>query len=195
MDRSRSSRSGGPSRRRRNRRAVLRWCGLLGLSGLAGCTRDVGEQFPPNEKAPVSELRPDLPVAERTDVLEAGITELSSQSIGDEEALTRALEEHGVTIESTERVLDALELEYVADRSRERGPLYGIGRIAGAYAALVESGYDARVLEITVLQPTGSAYGVAEVETKYAKRYNAGRLSAKEYGELIAGSIESERRA
>ena len=151
-------------------------------------------ELPPNEKAPVSEWRPDLLVTERTELLARGITALSTQQIAGQAAFKTELENHGVTIVSSKRVHDVLEIKHVANRSRERGPLYGIGRIAGAYAALVETGYDARLLKVTVLQPTGSAYGVAEIETKYAKQYNNRVLSAKEYGELVADSLKSERR-
>ena len=174
---------------------MLRWCGLVGLSGVAGCTRNVGEELPPNEKVAVSKWRPDLPVTEKTDVLKAGITALSTEPIADEAAFEATLAGHDVTIASTERVLDILKATYVADRSWERGVLSDIGRIAGAYAALVDAGYDARRLELTVRQPTGSAYGAATIESKDAKRYNDGGLSASEYGELIAQSLESKRRA
>lgn len=172
---------------------ALRWVVALGASSLAGCTADIGKELPTNEKVPLAEQVPDLPVEERTERLGAAITTLAGADIADEAEFVAALEAEGIAVESLEMTYGVLELEYLAEAPRSEGVLREIGSIAGAYAALIDTGHDATTLEMTIVDRSSSTYGVAEATTKDAKRYNAGDLSGKEYGELVAGSIGSKR--
>lgn len=166
---------------------------LAGVASLSGCIEEIGEEFPPNTKTPASELTPELPVTEKTDVMEDGITALDGEEIDDPEAFRSVIEEYGIEVEHVEEEVGALTIEFISSRRVEEGKLHGIGPIAGAYAALIDSGYEAEFLEITILDPESSSFGAAEIDTELTRRYNAGELTVKEYGELVAGTIESKR--
>ena len=176
-----------------SRRTLLRWGAVLGLSTLAGCTEEIGREFPPNKKAPLSEIVPEIPVKKRTTVLEMGITGLDTEAITTEEEFTTTLEAAGIEIESLSKTYDVLKLEYTTQRSQDEGVLHELGPIAGAYAALVDAGYTATALDVTIAHTDSSTVGFVEVSTENAARYNAGEYSAAEYGELVASSIKSKR--
>lgn len=172
---------------------MLRWGAVLGLSALAGCTEEIGQEFPPNKEIPLSEMIPDLPVKEQTEVLEAGITAFANTDIASEDEFVAALEAEDIAVESLDTAPDVLTLEYTTQRTQNEGVLYELGLIAGAYAALVAAGHGAPVLDIAIADKRSSTYGVAEIAAEDAKRYNAGGYSATEYGELVASSIKSKR--
>lgn len=176
-----------------SRRRLLGVGGVVGLSFLAGCTREEVEEFPENTKWPLSEVSPELPVRERSEVLEAAILSMTDADIETVEAFTSALEANELDIESAEEVRDVLSLEYTTTVRSDTGILHEIGTVAGAYAVLVESGYDAYALAITIHPTEASSYGSATVETRVSKRFNAGELSAAEYGELVTKTLESTR--
>lgn len=177
-----------------SRRSLLqRGTALAGAVALAGCTEDVGEELLPNEHWPVADLLPELPVHQRTDTLEVGIEELSTVEIEDVDGFATALEERGIALESVEEATETLRVEYVETDPERRGVLQVVARVAGAYAALVDAGFEARALELTFLESDGSAIGVAEIATDWAVEFNEGEISAGEYGELVAGTIESKR--
>lgn len=176
------------------RRLLRRGCvGLTATTALAGCTEEIGEELPPTEKEPVSERVPDLPVTERTEVLEEGIAAFEDVEVADTDAFEEELDRYGVAIESVEEELEVLTVEYVEQDRRDAGVLHDVGPIAGAYASLLEAEYDAEAAEITILDPDSTTFGAAEIETPIAERYNRDELTAKEYGELVAGTIETRR--
>lgn len=177
------------------RRPLLRR-GALALAGavaLAGCTEDVGEELPGNEHRPVADLVPDLPVRERSDVLEDGIEALADADVAGVGDFLMVLEERGVEFEAVEEVVELLHLEYRASALERRGTLDVVAAVAGAFAALVAGGFEGRGLELVFAEADGSTVGVLEVATEWASDYNAGELSTGEYGELVEGSIESRR--
>lgn len=178
-----------------SRRSLLRRGGaaLAGSLALAGCTEDVGEELPANEHWPVADRLPDLPVQERSDVLEAGIEAFADADVDDVDGFVAVLEERGHEFESVEAVVELLHLEYAAASLARRGTFEVTGAVAGAYAALVDGGFEARGLELVFAEPDGSTVGVVEIATEWALEYNEGALSAAAYGELVAGSIESRR--
>jgi hypothetical protein len=163
------------------------------MSTLSGCVDEIGEELPTNTKTPVSELVPELPVRERIEVLEEGITALADEEISDLEGFAAALEAHGVNVEEMAEELEVVTVEFVSSRRVDAGKLHGIGPIAGAFAALIGSGFETTALEITILDPASTSFGAATAETVWAERYNAGGLTAREYGELVADTIESKR--
>ncbi|MEM4780802.1 MAG: hypothetical protein QXG03_04470 [Halalkalicoccus sp.] len=178
-----------------SRRAVLsRAAGALAITGgLAGCDEEVGEQFPPNRKWPTSEYTLSLPVTERSDVLVSGIEAFADEEIADESGFADALESHGIPVETVERELDALTMEYETTDLGSGGKLHDVGLIAGAYARLIASGYETAFLEMTILDDESTSFGVAEVDTEWARKYDAGEYTAAEYGELVAATVESKR--
>lgn len=175
------------------RRGLLRVAGIAGASLLAGCTEDVGEEFPPNHEWPVSGYLPDLPVEERSALVAEHVERTASADIRRAEDLYEGFDDYDLEIESVERDRDVLNVEYTSTEQRSRGDLHCVAALAGAYAALVDAGYDAAALSISILDSAPSSYGVATVETEWAERYNAGELSAPEYGERVTGTIESKR--
>ncbi|WP_436343528.1 twin-arginine translocation signal domain-containing protein [Natronorubrum sp. FCH18a] len=175
------------------RRRFLQASAVAATVGLAGCIEEMGTEFPPNEEWPVSERVPDLPVRERADVLEERIPELASAEIDDPEKLASTLEEYDLVVESIERERDVLTIEYVNTDRHDEGNLHDVALIAGGYAALVDAGYDAVALGATILDDAPASYGSATVETAWTTAYNSGELTAAEYGELVVGTIESQR--
>lgn len=121
------------------------------------------------------------------------IEELAAAPIDDLDGFLAELEARSVPFEAVSEVADQLHLEYaVADPERE-GILEVVGPVAGAYASLVDGGFEARALELVAFEADGATFGSVEVSTAWAEAYLAGRLTAGEYGELVAGTIESAR--
>lgn len=176
-----------------SRRRLLQAGSIVGIGLLSGCTEDIGQEFPPNRKWPTAELTPSLPVEERTDVLEERIEAMADAEITDEDEFAAAFDGYELAVESVERERDVLTIEYVNTELHDEGNLHHVAPVAGGYAALIESGYDAEALEITVLDEAPASFGSATVETTWVERYNAGDLTAAEYGELVASTIESSR--
>lgn len=187
---------GLPSRRDEtslSRRRYLRLGGLVGLTSLSGCTRDVVEEFPQNTKWPLSETVPELPVHERSEVLEEGVLSMSDVDVQTVDDFTSALKEEGIDVRAVEETHEVLSVEYVSQVSASEGTYHDIATIAGVYAVLVENGYDVYALALTIHPEDASSYGSWTVKTRVAKRYNAGELTAAEYGELVATTLESTR--
>ncbi|MFC4988304.1 hypothetical protein [Saliphagus infecundisoli] len=176
-----------------SRRRLLALAGAAASTALAGCTADVGEEFPPNTKTPVSAWLPDLPVTKPTDVVADGIEATADREIVDEDDLAAVLEARDLEIHTIERTADVLTVEYVSGELYEEGILHGIGPIAGAYAALVGAGEDSEFLEITILDTAPESFGTAEVEAAWAERFDRGTYSVDEYAELVVAGIESRR--
>ncbi|WP_435552578.1 hypothetical protein [Natrinema sp. CGMCC1.2065] len=179
--------------RTRTRRRFLRAGTVAATAALAGCIEEMGTEFPTNEKWPISEYVPSLPVAERSAILEERIPELAGADITDPEGLGSALEEYDVAVESIERERDVLTLEYVNTDRHDEGNVHDVALLAGGYAALIETGYDAVALGATILDDAPASYGSATVETPHAEAYVADELTAAEYGELVVSTIESQR--
>lgn len=172
---------------------MLRVGGLVGIASLSGCTRDVAEEFPKNTKWPLSETVPDLPVLERSDVLAEGIQRTSDANVETTETFTATLKEEGIEVRAAERVRDVLSVEYDSRVQFDEGAYHNVGIVAGAYASLVEHGYDAYALALTIHPVDASSYGSWTVDTRLARRYNAGELTASEYGELVSKTLETSR--
>lgn len=182
----------GGSARSRTRRGLLRGAGAAGAFLLAGCTEDVGKEFPPNHEWPVSEHLPELPVEERSTMMADRIEETADSDVEEPGDIEGVLPDD-LSVETVEEERDVLHVEYRSAERRASGIVHHVGSLAGAYASLVESGYDAVALSIAVLDDAPSSYGVATVETPWAEEYNAGELTAEEYGEHVSGTIESKR--
>lgn len=178
-----------------DRRTLLGRCfGVAVATGLlAGCTDDVGEELPSNEHWPSAELRPDLPVHERSDRLESGIEEFSAVAIADVEGFVAELEGRDIAFETVYEVVELLHVEHVLPAPERRGTLPVAALVAGAYASLVHGGFPGRGLELVFLTGDGTTVGSLEIATEWAVAYNEGALSAAEYGELVASTIESKR--
>ena len=178
---------------RTTRRRLLQAGAIAATVGLAGCIEEMGREFPENEEWPVAELVPELPVRERTEIVEERISELATADIADPDDLVSTLDEYDLAVEKVERVRDVLTVEYVNTDRYDEGNLHDVGLLAGGYAALVDNGYDAAAFGVTILDDAPASFGSAEIETPWAEAYNAGELTAAEYGELVAGTIESQR--
>lgn len=176
-----------------SRRRVL--SGLAGACAalLAGCTEDVGEELPPNIAYPVSRYRPELPVEERLAVMAERVEAAADADVEDLETFAAALEGYALELHSVEQRRDVLVVEYENLDPYGEGNVHDVGLIAGAYAAFVEGGFDGAAAEVTILDAAPATYGVAEVETRWATGYNDGQLTAEEYAELVAGTVESKR--
>lgn len=176
-----------------SRRDALR-LGAAALATLAaGCTRDVGEELPPNEKSPTTGFVPELSVHQQEDVLRDRVSAVAAEDVGDLDEFEAAIEATGLSVESLERERDVVTVEYVDENLYADGVLPGVAGIAGGYAALVDSGDESVALELTILDAAPDAFGSADVEREWALKYNRGELTAAEYGQLAASTIETHR--
>lgn len=178
---------------RRSRRGFLRAGSVAGVTLLAGCTEDIGSELPPNAKWPTSELVPSLPFETRGKRLEARIESAASEDVEGVETFTDVVADRVPSLESIEETRDVLEVAYVMDVRRLAGTGDDVASIAGAYSALVETGYDAYALGTTILEAASDPVGSAVVYTDWAKQYNSGALTTGEYAELVSTTIESTR--
>lgn len=184
---------GRPARRRATRRRFLRAGGLAGVALLSGCTADVGDELPPNDKRPVSGYVPELPVTQRSAILAERIRTGADLGTESEADLDGAFEEYSLEIESVETERDVLTVEYVTTERDVQGTLHDVGLLAGAYASIVEAGVDTVAMDVTILDDAPESYGAAEVETAWALEYTDGELTAEEYGELVGTTVETKR--
>lgn len=175
------------------RRRLLQAGAVAAVGGLAGCIEEMGAEFPENKEWPTAEYVPDLPVAERSTILEDRIPELAAAEITDPDGLASTLEEYEMAVETIDRERDVLTLEYVNTDRRDEGNVHDVALLAGGYAALVGTGYNVVALGATILDDAPASYGLVTVETAHAVAYNAGELTAAEYGELVVSTIESQR--
>lgn len=175
---------------------------------LSGCTEETlkeTETKPPFIDVDDAEL--DLPVTQQTDAVEDGVLQAADAEIEDVDDLEAFLDDHEIPVETlaeTETIIEekaaieredvetveekphgeglVLELEFVQPDSIDTGILDSIGLVAGGYAALVETGYGAELLEATVLDSSVAAYGSFHVLTAWADEYNDGITSARTFG-------------
>ncbi|QCW03783.1 hypothetical protein [Natrinema pallidum] len=175
------------------RRRFLRAGAVAVTVALTGCIEEMGTEFPANTEWPVSAYVPPLPVAERRAIFEERIPALAAADITTPDGLASTLAEFDMAVGSVARERDVLTLEYVNTDRYDEGNAHDIALIAGGYAALVNAGYDTVALGATILDDAPASYGSATVETEHAAAYNAGELTAAEYGELVVSTIESQR--
>lgn len=167
-------------------------------AALGGCVEQAlkaAETRPP----PLEEFSPsadvDLPVHEQVDAAVEAVLDFEGEAFADREAFESAVEEGAGTVESLEAVEDAgdpvLELTYVPRDAENRGLMPGLGAVAGAYAALVDGGAAVRELTATLHTPDGDPFGEFEVLTEWAREYLEGGLTAAEYVDEVAHTVES----
>lgn len=164
---------------------MLRAAAVSIALSLAGCGSRRGDA---EEPVPLSDVIPELPVEERSDVLEAGVVAGLETESSDLESFERALDEAGVPVESVDNVEGAVEVTYPADWMD--GLLYGVGLVGGAYAVLARSDYETEELVATVLDADGRAFGEFTAEIDWARRLDEG-LTESEYGTLVADTLET----
>lgn len=137
---------------------------------------------------PLSDVIPELPVEERSDVLAAGVAAGLGTEASDLESFESALTEAGVPVESVDNVEGVVEVTYPADWTD--GLLYGVGLVGGAYAVLARSDYATEELGATVLDADGQAFGEFSAEIDWTRRLDEG-LAESEYGTLVADTLET----
>lgn len=203
-----------------NRRTVLRrtGVGVAALVALSGCTEETLEEAETNPPfLDVDDEDVELPVEQGADVVERGIRAAEDADVDDVDALESFLEAEGLpveTLDEVEKIVEeklaveredvdridekphgeepVLELEFVQSETVTTGLLYSVGLVAGGYAALFEAGHDTELLEATVLDPDGDAFGSFHVLAAWAEEYNAGEVSARAYGGKPWDTMKSE---
>jgi hypothetical protein len=183
----------GDADRTRTRRGLIWAAGGAGAFLLAGCTEDVGEEFPENREWRVAEYLPALPVRERSVLLAEEIERLADADVREPEDLADAFEDDAFEVGAIERDRDVLSVAYARTDRTWTGDLHAVGPLAGAYAALIDAGYEAASMSLSILDDAPSSYGIATIQTTWAEAFNAGEISAETYGEHVTGTIESKR--
>jgi len=137
---------------------------------------------------PLSDVIPDLPVEQRSDLLEAGVVAGLETEASAPESFERALVEAGVPVESVDPADGTVDIEFPADWAD--GLLYGVGLVGGAYASLVRGGYPATELSATVLDADGRPFGEFTAKIDWTRRLG-GELTESGYGTLVADTLET----
>lgn len=176
-----------------SRRGFVRTGGVVGLAALAGCTEDVGSELPMNRAWPISGVVPSLPFETRAERFDARVEEASAEAIDDVNDFTAVVQNRVSGLDSIEEDRDVLAIEYVTDVDRTDGVGHDVAAIAGAYAALIEAGYESFALATTIREAPSGPVGSAVVYTEWAVAYNEGRYDTGEYRELVWTTIESTR--
>jgi hypothetical protein len=186
-------------------RAAVAIGGSVGLAGCSGEALEEAESKPPFLEFEEADVR--LPYRESTDIVETGVRQTADADIGEEMSFDALIREYGIlaeelvvkrriirekleiereeveTIESPPYgVGRVLELQYRHPGMMKTGLLRSVGLIAGSYAALVAAGFDAELLDATVLDDDQQAYGSFHVLTSWAESFNDGVTSARSYG-------------
>lgn len=165
--------------------------GTIAPVALAGCTRDVGEELPPNRRQPTSEVRPSLPVPERHDVLVTGIETTAGESIEDLDALAEVLATQDVDVIRADEDRTLLRLA-VTGRAVARGNYHAVGPVAGAFPTSLEAVDGIAGLHLAIRPTEGSSIGVATIGKPLARRYRSGGHTVHEYAELVADTVRTE---
>lgn len=182
-----------------NRRTFLKSGVAVGtLVALSGCTNQTLKQGKSQAK-PFGELyhheEVRLPVEQKFEHVEEGVHRAEDAEVETPDDFEAYLKEQGFAVEDvSESVVDGetvLSLEYTAADRRERGRAFELGVVAGAYAALVDAGFDGEELDVTLLDPDGEKFGEFVVTTSAAEHYNEGETSAATYGKEAVKELES----
>lgn len=204
-----------------NRRTLLKRGGaaITAAVAMSGCTEETLEEAetrPPFlDHVDVEELQ--LPVNQQLDVVEESVLLAENAEIEDIDGFEAYLEEQEISVEhlsETEKIIEekleieredigvienephgegtVLELEFVQSDRAETGSLYAIGVIAGGYASLIDAGYDAELLEATVLDESKQLFATFDVLTKWAEEYNEGIVTTRVYGNKPWMTVKSE---
>lgn len=181
-----------------HRRHLLRRAGIAtaGVTALAGCTDSKlkeAEAQPPLVEEYYHEEAVDLPVSQKFEKTAAGVSKADGAEIEDADGFEAYLDEQEVDVEKLEETVVAgephLSLEYVD--SGEQGTLSTLGVVAGGYAALVEAGHEGEKLEAHLLDSDAREFGEYEIRRHWAEEYNEGVLTAREYANKIAVTVET----
>lgn len=204
-----------------NRRTLLKRGGVAvtAIVAMSGCTEETLEEAetrPPFlDNVDVEELQ--LPVNQQLDVIEESVLLAENAEVEDIDGFEAYLEEQEISVEhlsETEKIIEkkleieredvevienephgeetVLELEFVQSDRAETGSLYAIGVIAGGYASLIDAGYDAELLEATVLDESKQLFATFDVLTKWAEEYNEGIVTTRVYGNKPWMSVKSK---
>lgn len=182
-----------------DRRTYLAQCATFGsVAVLAGCTDSSLKEMknpPPWADVRFDEAEIDLPISQKFDVVERGISRAEGETFEEPTAFKAYLRDEGLAIETLEEVEKhgkaVLELESVVSEVIEEGNAHTAGLVAGGYAALVRGGYDGNELRVSLLEPDGSPFGEFTVMTSWAEEYNEGTKSAAVYGSEVIHTLES----
>jgi hypothetical protein len=170
------------------RRTLLkRIAGTGALAPLAGCADRTEPE--PGEPIALDEWVPDLPVAERVDVLTEGVESGIETELSDAATFEATLADAGIDVETLTRREDELDVEYLG--SPNDGVFQTLGFVAGAYASLVTSDYEATRLRATIADPERGPFGEYHAETDWAHEFDGGELTAEEYGISVADTLET----
>ena len=181
-----------------SRRELLRR-GATGVVGgvvvtSAGCASTVGykKSKPIDDHPARSQLKPDLPVEERSRILKERIRMGRNSDPSDPKDLKSKLNDRGVDVESVKAYPGLLTLEqtFSTEQARNHGMLADLGSVAGGYLALTsDEAFDA--LETTVLDPTTGKIGSYSIATEWATATREGSLSLAAYGEKVQNTLKT----
>lgn len=141
-------------------------------------------EVPEETEAPtetVTEEPPDIPEE----------TEGEDREFTDEELLTMfelTVKEEVYQVESVSETPSAMFFEYRSDAVTEEAMVGEIGYISGAYAFMVNEGYDKRLI-VDIYETDGSHAGEYFIEPEWAQDYFDGEITAEEYFTKIAETI------
>lgn len=182
-----------------NRRDFLRAGGAVGGAlALAGCTETALESAktpPPALDDWFHQEELELPVDQLFEVVAEAVERADGTTLGDPDELEAYLTDEGVEVEDLKEEIEEgepiLSLSHLF-RTTGKSIAEIAGVVAGGYAALVRSDPEFEELKVEVHEPDGRLFGGYEVATTWAEEYDAGELSAAEYGGQVLHTLASE---
>lgn len=135
--------------------------------------------------------------ADEEEAIEASEPEAGAAAVEDasESALTPAemesrLNDEGYDVEVADENGEIV-VDYHATSPDEEVVASDIGAIAGAYAEMVDSGYETDRMVVVVQPPVGDAVGQTSVAADDAQAYADGEISDDEYAKILIDSAEA----
>jgi hypothetical protein len=176
------------------RRALLAAVAGSGAA-LAGCAESAGPsptETPPDVKAqtPVSGSVPDLPSREVKTIVGKRI-EAAPDAVPDVDAFEAALVERDVDVRELSEKDDFVSLHHAVEAFTAAGVADPLGVVAGVYAAYVPEVDDPTPLSAAV-EHAGETAGEYAIATTWAEEYDSGAITAKEYGEMVLGTLKTK---
>lgn len=171
-------------------------CALVPTGLSAGCAKTAGDSpgtpTPAKRQTSVQDRLPDLPVADRWDVVGRAVEAAARTEVSDAAGFEAAVEDGGPKVTSLKTTPSLVELTG-APAPTEGGVARTVGLVAGAYAAFVRSGATVTRLNGTLETSGGEPFGSFQVTTDWAERYLRGAWSAEAYGEAVLGTLKTKR--
>ncbi|MFD1515140.1 FxLYD domain-containing protein [Halomarina rubra] len=192
-----------------NRRHYLAAAGTLSVTVLAGCSsEDNGAPGDITDGSVPSTTQPSTPTqtaartaseavekattgsgaSTETPIVDTPSTELSGDDY--QVMFEEFLQSEGISVEEVAVEGDRAQIDYTMLATTQSEIVEEMGTVSGAYAALVDDGWQTSGLDATILASDGSVAGTFSLEADMAQAFANGEISNEEFGQTLIESLE-----